>query len=215
MAGATGKVVQVIGTVVDIEFPPDSLPGIYNAVEIDNNGETITLRAADGSLIETFRYEDDGQWPESPDGLGPSLTRILPPRAAQSPHSWRPSVAAGGSPGTSDAISFSGDPDADNDNDRISALLEHAHGTSDAAANPSALFSLRVMPLSLTLQQNLAADDIDWIIEESSDLNQWTPVSTLTISRTDNQDGTASVVYTGLAATGPDRFWRATAQLRE
>ncbi|MPZ24823.1 MAG: F0F1 ATP synthase subunit beta [Dehalococcoidia bacterium] len=41
MAGATGKVVQVIGTVVDIEFPPDALPAIYNAVDIDNNGEKV------------------------------------------------------------------------------------------------------------------------------------------------------------------------------
>ncbi|MEK7280733.1 MAG: F0F1 ATP synthase subunit beta [Chloroflexota bacterium] len=31
---AKGKVVQVIGTVVDIEFPPDELPAINNAVEI-------------------------------------------------------------------------------------------------------------------------------------------------------------------------------------
>src|SRR5215207_9181348 len=37
-AGAKGTIVQVIGTVVDIEFPPDSLPGVYNAVEIDKNG---------------------------------------------------------------------------------------------------------------------------------------------------------------------------------
>ncbi len=29
-----GRVVQVIGTVVDVEFPPDRLPPIYNAVEI-------------------------------------------------------------------------------------------------------------------------------------------------------------------------------------
>jgi F-type H+/Na+-transporting ATPase subunit beta len=33
-AGATGRVVQVIGPVVDVEFPPDQLPDIYNAVEI-------------------------------------------------------------------------------------------------------------------------------------------------------------------------------------
>ncbi len=39
--GAKGSVVQVIGTVVDVEFPPDHLPGVYNAIEIDNNGETI------------------------------------------------------------------------------------------------------------------------------------------------------------------------------
>jgi len=29
-----GRVVQVIGTVVDVEFPPDRLPPIYNAVEV-------------------------------------------------------------------------------------------------------------------------------------------------------------------------------------
>jgi len=31
---ATGKVIQVIGPVVDVEFPPEQLPDIYNAVEI-------------------------------------------------------------------------------------------------------------------------------------------------------------------------------------
>ena len=30
---ATGKVTQVIGTVVDVEFPPDGMPRIYNALE--------------------------------------------------------------------------------------------------------------------------------------------------------------------------------------
>ena len=39
----TGKVVQVIGTVVDIEFPSDDLPTLFNAVEIDNAGEKLTL----------------------------------------------------------------------------------------------------------------------------------------------------------------------------
>ena len=32
---ATGKIVQVVGPVVDIKFPPDSLPAIYNAIHID------------------------------------------------------------------------------------------------------------------------------------------------------------------------------------
>ena len=31
--GSKGKVVQIIGTVVDVEFPPNDLPAIYNAVE--------------------------------------------------------------------------------------------------------------------------------------------------------------------------------------
>ncbi|MEX0799812.1 MAG: F0F1 ATP synthase subunit beta [Dehalococcoidia bacterium] len=33
--GTKGKLVQIIGTVVDAEFPADGLPGVYNAVEID------------------------------------------------------------------------------------------------------------------------------------------------------------------------------------
>ncbi|MFC2022893.1 F0F1 ATP synthase subunit beta [Chloroflexota bacterium] len=38
-----GKVVQVIGTVVDIEFPPDELPALYNAVEIPVDGDKGVL----------------------------------------------------------------------------------------------------------------------------------------------------------------------------
>ena len=41
--GSKGKVVQVIGTVVDVEFPPDDLPGIYNGLELDVDGERLVL----------------------------------------------------------------------------------------------------------------------------------------------------------------------------
>ena len=41
--GTKGKVVQVIGTVVDVEFPPDQLPAIYSAIEVDNQGENLIL----------------------------------------------------------------------------------------------------------------------------------------------------------------------------
>jgi F-type H+-transporting ATPase subunit beta len=42
---AKGKVVQVIGTVVDMEFPPDALPAIYNGIEIPLNSGKIVLEA--------------------------------------------------------------------------------------------------------------------------------------------------------------------------
>ena len=42
---ASGKVVQVIGTVVDLEFPPDALPALHNAIEIGSNGGKIVLEA--------------------------------------------------------------------------------------------------------------------------------------------------------------------------
>ncbi|MDA0352216.1 MAG: F0F1 ATP synthase subunit beta [Chloroflexi bacterium] len=38
---AAGTVRRVIGTVVDIEFPSGDLPAIYNAVNIDMNGQTL------------------------------------------------------------------------------------------------------------------------------------------------------------------------------
>ncbi len=40
---AKGKVAQVIGTVVDIEFPPDELPALYNAIEITASGSKVVL----------------------------------------------------------------------------------------------------------------------------------------------------------------------------
>ena len=38
-----GRVVQVIGTVVDVEFPPGELPGIYSALHLQNAGEQLVL----------------------------------------------------------------------------------------------------------------------------------------------------------------------------
>jgi F-type H+-transporting ATPase subunit beta len=40
---AKGKVIQIIGTVVDVEFPQEELPAIYNALEIMQDGEKIVL----------------------------------------------------------------------------------------------------------------------------------------------------------------------------
>jgi len=37
-AGTIGKVVQVLGAVVDCEFPPDQMPSIFNALEIRRGG---------------------------------------------------------------------------------------------------------------------------------------------------------------------------------
>ena len=41
--GAEGKIVQVIGTVVDAEFPPDNLPSLHNGLELEINGQRLVL----------------------------------------------------------------------------------------------------------------------------------------------------------------------------
>ena len=43
MSKNIGKVVQVIGTVVDVEFPQENLPEIYNALELEVNGDKLVL----------------------------------------------------------------------------------------------------------------------------------------------------------------------------
>jgi len=45
VSGAVGRIVQVTGPVVDVEFPPDRLPKIYNAIEITVDGQEETLVA--------------------------------------------------------------------------------------------------------------------------------------------------------------------------
>jgi F-type H+-transporting ATPase subunit beta len=40
---AKGKVVQVIGTVVDVEFPPGQLPALFNAIEIQSESGKVVL----------------------------------------------------------------------------------------------------------------------------------------------------------------------------
>lgn len=40
---ATGKIIQVIGAVVDVEFPQDAVPKVYDALEVTNGKEKLVL----------------------------------------------------------------------------------------------------------------------------------------------------------------------------
>ena len=44
MAQAQGKIVQCIGAVVDVEFPRDQMPSIYDALKME--GSTLTLEVS-------------------------------------------------------------------------------------------------------------------------------------------------------------------------
>lgn len=52
-AGTEGKVVQVIGTVIDVEFPPEQLPGLYNAISVEMDS---------GSLIAEVQQHLGNNW---------------------------------------------------------------------------------------------------------------------------------------------------------
>ena len=56
-SGGTGRVVRVIGPVVDVEFAPDDMPEIHNALHVDRtlSGETATL------TLEVAQHIGDNQ----------------------------------------------------------------------------------------------------------------------------------------------------------
>jgi F-type H+/Na+-transporting ATPase subunit beta len=52
---AKGKIAQVIGTVVDVEFPPDQLPALFNAIEVNVDGNKIVLEVEEHTGNNTVR----------------------------------------------------------------------------------------------------------------------------------------------------------------
>ncbi|MGE0541281.1 MAG: F0F1 ATP synthase subunit beta [Dehalococcoidia bacterium] len=57
VGGGVGKVVQIIGTVIDIEFPPDQVPDLYSAVEIEMQGPGAAEHAAEVSADDVVQRE--------------------------------------------------------------------------------------------------------------------------------------------------------------
>lgn len=48
---SSGKVVQVIGAVIDVEFPRDAIPNIFDALVVDENGLTLEVQQQLGDGI--------------------------------------------------------------------------------------------------------------------------------------------------------------------
>ena len=78
----------------------------YNG-QLDNGGEELVLLSSDGDTLSSLIYDDENDWPLSPDGDGKSLVPIeMNPTGDQKlPSSWRASYNIGGSPGSDDVYS--------------------------------------------------------------------------------------------------------------
>jgi F-type H+/Na+-transporting ATPase subunit beta len=73
---ATGKVIQITGPVIDVEFPPGELPGIYNALEIARPSSDGA--DGEGSLVVEVQQHLGNNWVRavamsSTDGLARGL----------------------------------------------------------------------------------------------------------------------------------------------
>ncbi len=70
---------------------------------LDENGETLQLVARNGSTIQTFAYQDSGDWPGRADGKGSTLEykgTTFSDAAFGDPFNWRSSSEIHGTPGT-------------------------------------------------------------------------------------------------------------------
>ena len=192
---------------------------------LSNGGESIKLEDAEGGTIKEFRYNDKAPWPTTPDTDGASLVLIAPNTNPDPsvPTNWRASLAAGGTPGGSDAVSFTGDPTADGDADGLSALIEHAQGSSDADASsgPGATSSGAAdvageIYTTFSFRVNPAAEDVDLVVESSTDLSTWVDAQMVEHESVANADGTVTrTLRSTTAATGqPQRFYRLRVILR-
>ncbi len=56
MSTETGKVIQVIGPVVDMEFPPGNLPNIFNAVKIEQPANEQIGQSATSITLEVAQH---------------------------------------------------------------------------------------------------------------------------------------------------------------
>lgn len=51
----TGKIIQIIGPIVDVRFPENSMPELLNAIEVHNKGERIVMEAVQHIGNDTVR----------------------------------------------------------------------------------------------------------------------------------------------------------------
>lgn len=150
--------------------------GIGDTNKLANGGEQLVIEDSLGIDIRRFTYDDNFPWPSASDGGGPSLVLIAPESNPDHtlPVNWRPSVALGGNPGSSDATFFVGDPNADLDNNGVRDLVDHA-----LTGNGLPILSLSGTTVGFEFDRDLAADDVILGIQISTDLSTWTDGSGL------------------------------------
>lgn len=116
--------------------------GIYEG-RLANSGDRVTLRAADSTIIQSFRYNDKDPWPTAADGDGSSLelSRSEPDADPSEGANWAASTVDGGTPGTGPGEDpLPGDPlliDVTSPGDLVVLVNGINDGDGDAGPPPS------------------------------------------------------------------------------
>jgi hypothetical protein len=73
---------------------------------LDNGGDRMQLRNAQGAVLLDVRYSDEAPWPKEADGAGHSLVLARPSFGENDPRAWAASEWRGGSPGFAETNTF-------------------------------------------------------------------------------------------------------------
>ena len=169
---------------------------------LDNAGESLTLENAALQPLLTVTYDNNLPWPAGADGTGPSLTLAAPRLnpALMNPLAWRPSLIAGGTPGTGEAgeTTFSGNPDADPDQNGWTNFQEYVFASFPAPAlQVLTVGGIPATYQTLSFRFNALAADAVVQLESSDDLQTWTAGGMVLHYRTDHANGTADITFRG------------------
>jgi hypothetical protein len=164
--------------------------------QLDNAGEVIEMRRADGSLLLNFTYDDAIPWPTIADGDGHSLELISPfslPNLSD-PLSWRASATNnGGNPGIDGAITYAAwkiangnhTDDQDLDGDGLSTMLEYCIGGNPQTAEQSLRPTFIKEPAGtflMSITRSVNAQQASVIPEGATNLNDWSDANYILIS---------------------------------
>ena len=88
-----------------VTYPAAPEPyGPFESGKLSNSGEEVELRDARGATVSKVYYLDGGEWPEGPDGDGPSLELKNPNYPLDNPKVWAASTVQGGTPGAENSV---------------------------------------------------------------------------------------------------------------
>lgn len=120
--------------------------------KLSNNSETLTITDEAGAPVDRVAYASRGLWPVTPDGLGPSLERIVVGSAESGPQAWAASSSDGGTPGSENSAEGSALPPL---------VTDHGVPANIAPGNATTVTATIVGASSATLEYRVNFDSTD------------------------------------------------------
>ncbi|MEM6343569.1 MAG: lamin tail domain-containing protein [Bacteroidota bacterium] len=129
----------------------------------DGDGEYVALFSAERCLVDFVKYNDSPPWPQSPDGLGPSLSLIAPGLNNELAGSWAGSNLGGAPFGTPGSANNIPDPCQNVSNDEREILINEIAYNSPAGydgGNWLELHNPTANPVDLSFWELHEADSV-------------------------------------------------------